>query len=228
MKMSLSLLALALLAPRAAAADNELTEQEKADGWVLLFDGKTLDGWMTSGGKPSRTPVEDGCINPHGCGDYMLVHKDRWENYVLSLDFKISKGCNSGIFIRVASLTPRPGKDVGYNGIEVAIDDTLGAGYHDTGALYDLVKPAKAMRKPTGEWNHVVITCDKNRIEVGLNGETVTRMDLDQWTKPNERPDGSRHKFDVAYRDHPRKGYIGLQDHGAPCWFKNIKIKPLK
>ena len=53
-------------------------------------------------------------------------------------------------------------------------------------------------------------------------------MDLDQWTTPNRRPDGSEHKFDVAYKDHPRSGYIGLQDHGSPCWYKNIKIKPLE
>ena len=158
----------------------------------------------------------------------MLVHKQPRGDFVLALDFKISRGCNSGVFVRTSSLMPRPGKDVGYNGIEVAIDDTAGAGYHDTGALYDLVKPAKAMRKPTGEWNHLVVTCDRNRIEVELNGEKVTRMDLDEWAKPNLRPDGSRHKFDVAYKGHPRKGYIGLQDHGAACWFKNIKLKPLK
>jgi hypothetical protein len=228
MKSAWSLLAVALLTLGASAGDNELSDKEKADGWILLFNGKDLEDWMTSGEKPSRTPVEDGCINPHKCGHYMMVHKKQWSDFVLSCDFKISKGCNSGVFIRTASLKPRPGKDVGFNGIEVAIDDTKGAGYHDTGALYDLVKPSRAMRKPTGEWNHLVVTCDKDRIEVELNGEKVTRMDLDQWTKPNERPDGSKHKFDIAYKDHPRKGYIGLQDHGAPCWFKNIKIKPLK
>ena len=221
-------LALALLANVAAAGDNELTAREKADGWVLLFDGKTLDGWMTSAGKPSKTPVEDGAINPHGSGHYMMVHKEPWENYVLALDFKTSKGCNSGIFIRTYSLTPRPGKDVGFNGIEVAIDDTAGAGYHDTGALYDLVKPTKNAMKPVGEWNHIVITSDRNRLTVELNGEVVTRTDLDQWTEPNKRPDGTRHKFDVAYKDHPRKGHIGLQDHGSDCWYKNIKLKPLK
>ncbi len=228
MRFTPALFALALLAAPAAAADNALTEKEQADGWVLLFDGKTLDGWMTSSGKPSRVPVDHGCINPHRCGGYMMVHKQQWENFVLALDFKISPGCNSGVFVRTSSLTPRPGKDVGYNGIEVAIDDTAGAGYHDTGALYDLVKPARAMRRPTGEWNHLVVTCDRNLITVELNGEKVTRMDLGKWTKPNLRPDGSRHKFDVAYKDHPHKGYLGLQDHGAPCWFKNIKIKPLK
>ena len=73
-----------------------------------------------------------------------------------------------------------------------------------------------------------VITSNKNLIEVELNGEKITRMDTDEWPKPNLRPDGSRHKFDIAYKDHPRKGYIGLQDHGSPCWFKNIKIRPLK
>jgi hypothetical protein len=228
MRAPQALLALMLFTFPAIAADNELTSREKADGWVLLFDGKTLDGWMTSGGKASKTPVEDGAINPHKSGHYMMVHKEPWENYVLALDFKISKGCNSGIFIRTHSLTPRPGKDVGFNGIEIAIDDTKTAGLHDTGAVYDLVKPAKNAMKPAGEWNHIVITSNRNRIEVELNGETVTRMDTSEWTKPNVRPDGSPHKFDIAFKDHPVKGYIGFQDHGSPCWFKNVKIKPLK
>jgi hypothetical protein len=228
MKLALPLCIVACLTSTVAAEDNVLSDKEKADGWILLFDGKTLDGWMTSSEKPSRTPVEDGCINPHKCGGYMMVHKEMWENYVLSCDFKISKGCNSGIFIRTFSLKPRPGKDVGFNGMEIAIDDTKGAGYHDTGALYDLVKPTKEMRKPTGEWNHMVITSNKNLIEVEFNGEKVTRMDTSAWTKPNLRPDGTPHKFDIAYKDHPVKGYIGLQDHGAPCWFKNIKLKKLE
>ena len=207
--------------------DNTLTPEEKAAGWILLFDGTTQYGWSTSSQTPSRTPVEDGCINPHGCGGYMMIHEKIWSDFVLALDFKISPGCNSGIFIRTFPLTPRPGKDVGFNGIEVAIDDTKGAGYHDTGALYDLVKPARAAMKPVGEWNHIVITCDNERISVELNGDVVTRMNLDEWTKPNKRPDGSTHKFDIAYKEHPRRGYIGLQDHGSPCWFKNIKLRPL-
>jgi len=228
MKAFHAMLVLTLLAAPVAAADNELTEKEKADGWILLFDGKSLDGWTTSAGKASKTPVDDGCINPHKSGHYMMVHKDPWENYVLSLDFKISKGCNSGVFIRTSSLTPRPGKDVGFNGMEIAIDDTPGAGFHDTGAIYDLVKPSKNAMKPVGEWNHLVIASNRNKIEIELNGDTVTRMDANEWVKPNVRPDGSAHKFDIAYKDHPVKGYIGLQDHGSPCWYKNIKIKPLK
>jgi hypothetical protein len=131
------------------------------------------------------------------------------------------------VFVRTYPLTPRPGKDVGFNGIEVQVLDSPTAGYHDTGAFYDLVKPAKNAMKPVGEWNHMVITCDRNNLAVELNGEKINRMDLDEWKEPNKRPDGSSHKFDIAYKDHPRKGYIGLQDHGAACWYKNIKLKPL-
>ena len=214
----------------AEPADNTLTPAEAAAGWVLLFDGKTLDGWMTDRGAPSKTPVDSalGALNPHRCGGYMLVHKQVWSDYVLALDFKISPGCNSGVFVRTFPLTPRPGKDVGYNGIEVAIDDTRTAGYHDTGALYDLVKPSVNAMKPAGAWNHLVITCDGPVIAVEVNGRAVTRADLDAWTAPNRRPDGTDHKFDVAYKDHPRRGYIGLQDHGSPCWFKNVKLLPLR
>ena len=217
------LLILSLFVVRLAfGADNELTEVEKNEGWLLLFDGKTTNGWMNSNRTAPRTPVEDGALNPHKAGHYMLVHTQQWENFVLSLDFKISKGCNSGIFVRTASLTPRPGKDVGFNGIEIAIDDTTGAGFHDTGAIYDLAKPSRNAMKPAGEWNHIAITCDGSRIEVMLNGENVTRIDLAAFTAPYRRPDGRAHKFDVAWRDHPRRVYIGLQDHGKPCWFKNI------
>src|SRR5207248_1698849 len=87
------------------AAENELTPQEKREGWLLLFDGKTTDGWMNSDRTTPRTPVEDHSLNPHRAGHYMLVHTQQWENFLLSLDFKISKGCNSGIFIRTYSLT---------------------------------------------------------------------------------------------------------------------------
>jgi hypothetical protein len=203
-------------------------------GWTSIFDGETLHGWMTSAGKPSRVPVEDGAINPHGCGDYMLVYDQPLGSFVLAVDFKISAGCNSGIFVRTASLVPRPGRDVGWNGLEIAIDDTSGAGYTDTGALYDLSPPGKnAMKTGSagerhGQWNRFEITCDGPRITVALNGEKVNDVDLSTFTRPGRRPDGSPHKFDdFIYRDHPWIGYVGLQDHGRPCWFKNIRIKAL-
>ena len=209
----------------ALAADNELTAKEQEDGWILLFDGKTLDGWLNSNLRNSRRSVEDGSINPRKCGGYMMVHEKMWSDFVLSLDFAIEPGCNSGIFLRTYPLRKQPGKSLGYNGIEVAIDDTTGAGYHDTGALYGLVKPAKNAMEPAGEWNHVLITCDRNLITVVLNGEQVAHMDLDEFAEPNMRPDGTKHKFtDQNFKDHPRSGYIGFQDHGGECWFKNIKL----
>lgn len=64
--------------------------------------------------------------------------------------------------------------------------------------------------KPPGKWNQLVVTCDKNHIWVELNGTRVSTMDLDAWSQKNKRPDGSTHKFDTAFRNHPRTGYIGL------------------
>ena len=85
------MLFLTLAGSLAAAADNQLSEAEKQQGWILLFDGKTFDGWITSDKKSSQRPVEAGSINPHKSGHYMMVHEKKWENFVLVLDFKISK-----------------------------------------------------------------------------------------------------------------------------------------
>ena len=212
----------------AVAGDNELTPEESSAGWVLLFDGKTAAGWLDSKEqKVEDTHVQDGCLNPHPC-NYMLIHQEPVENFRLSLDFKLSPKCNSGVFVRTWPLTPRPGRDVGFNGIEVALDDTTTSGFHDTGAIYDLVHPAKNAMTPVGTWNRMIVTCDRDRIEIELNGEPVSSMKLDEWTTPNKRPDGTDHKFDVAFKDHPRKGYFGLQDHGSDVWYRNIKLLTLK
>jgi hypothetical protein len=216
-----------LVAAVCCAADNELTPAERKDGWISLFDGKTLNGWMTSDWQPSKRPVEDGSINPHNAGAYMMVYEQEWENFILALDFKISPKCNSGIFVRTSPLRAYPGWDVGYNGLEIQLFDSQNAGYYDTGAIYDLSKPAKNAMRPVGEWNHAEIKCDRSVIDVVLNGERVNHIDLDEYTQPFTRPDGTKHKFHFAYKNHPRKGYIGLQDHGADCWFKNIRLRPL-
>jgi len=209
------------------AADNRLTPAERDAGWKLLFDGKSFEGWMTSDSKPSRRPIEQSAINPHRCGAYMMVHKQLWTDFRLALDFKISPKCNSGIFFRTWTLKKIGGQDVGFNGLEIAIDDTRTAGYHDTGALYDLVKPNRNAMKPAGEWNHIELTCQGQLVRVVLNGIEVQKTDLGRFDKKNTRPDGTPHKFPFAFRDHPRRGYIGLQDHGADCWFKNIKLLDL-
>ena len=222
-----SLALLATIAPGARAESNTLTEQEKMDGWQLLFDGATTRGWMTPKGKPlPASHVQDGGLNPHPC-DYMLVYEKPLEDFELSLDFKLTPGCNSGIFVRTASLAARPGKDVGYNGIEIAIDAAEGPGFHTTGAIYDLVATEVNAMKPVGEWNHIQVRCERAVIDVVVNGRRVSRIDLDEWPEPNRRPGGTAHKFDVSYKDHPRKGYLGLQDHGSDCWYRNIKLRPL-
>ena len=80
------------------------------------------------------------------------------------------------------------------------------------------VTPRVNADKPVGQWNHLKLFCNRNRISVTVNGKQVSRMDTDQFSQPNKRPDGSTHKFPVVYKDHPRLGYIGLQDHGADTW----------
>jgi hypothetical protein len=78
-----------------------------------------------------------------------------------------------------------------------------------------------------GEWNQALITSRGPNLEVAINGRAVSRIDFDQWPEANRRPDGSMHKFDVAYKNHPRQGYLGLQDHGSDCWYRNIKLRSL-
>jgi len=212
----MTILALVLM----AAGDNELSEQEKKDGWTLLFDGKTNEGWTAL----KAANIEDGCINPYKSGNYVTFAKEKYADFVLSCDFKLSKDCNSGIFIR----TGNP-KDPVQTGIEIQVYDSKAEkpGKHDCGAIYDLVAPSKNTLKPLGEWNHIEITCDKNRISVALNGEALCSMDLDQWTEAGKSLDGSANKFKTALKDFPREGLLGFQDHGKPCWFKNVKLKKL-
>ncbi len=218
-------LLLALLAA-GAPGDNELTEQEKKDGWVLLFNGKDGEGWLAGEATLKASNIEEGAINPYKSGAYVVFAKEPYGNFVLSCDFKVSPGCNSGIFIRTGNR-----KDPVQTGIEIQVLDSAGRekpGKHDCGSVYDLVAPSKNTMKPAGEWNRMEITCDRNRIKVKLNGEEVVDMDLDQWAKAGEGPDGAKNKFTKALKDFPREGHLGFQDHGKAVWFKNIKVKPLK
>jgi len=194
------------------------------EGFVTIFNGSGTAGWKTNTGKPlPEANVQADGLNPHKSGGYLVVHDAPHGDFVLEFDYKLSKGCNSGVFIRVGDL-----KDPVMTGIEVAIDDTKGRGLHDPGAFYDLVAPRVNAQKPAGEWNHMSIAAKGPTIEVVLNGETVNRINLDEWTEQGQRPDGSKHKFSkVTVKDLPRSGYLGFQDHGANCWYKNVKIKSL-
>jgi hypothetical protein len=206
------------------AAPNALTEAEKAAGWRLLFDGKSLAGWAATG-KEEGWAVEDGAILCAVKGGQYLYTKEQFGDFILSVDFKSDPRVNSGIFFRWSDL-----KDPVHTGIEAQILDTYGRenpGKHDCGAIYDLVAPTKQTVRPAGEWNTMVITCKGPMVTMQLNGEKIAEMDLDRWTVAGQNPDGSRNKFKYAYKEMKRSGHIGLQDHGGRLWFRDIKLKPL-
>ena len=195
------------------------------DGFVRIFDGSSPSGWLIGQDKPlpAKNVQSDG-LNPHGSGGYVVFHEKRYGDYVFDFDYKLTRHCNSGVFVRVGSMD-----DPVMTGLEVALDDTRGHGRHDPGAFYDLVPPRVNAQKPIGQWNHMTITAKGPRIDVVLNGEAVSSINLDAFTEPGKRPDGSRHKFEgVRIKDFNRPGYVGFQDHGSDCWFKNVKIKEMK
>jgi hypothetical protein len=212
------LIALACSCPGLAnAADDE--------GFVTIYAGpQDAERWITNNGRPvpAANASAEG-LNPHGSGGYLVVYNEPVKDFVLDFEYKLSPGCNSGVFLRVGNL-----RDPVMTGLEVAIDDTTGAGYHDSGAIYDLVKPTKNAQKPAGEWNHMRIVARGPVVEIVLNGEAVTRIDQSEWTQAGQRPDGSRHKFsNVAINDLNQKGHFGFQDHGQDCWYRNVRLKVL-
>jgi len=149
--------------------------------------------------------------------------KERYGNFILELDFKVPEGGNSGVFIRTGSI-----ENWINTAIEVQIHATTdGTKHGQCGAIYDCLSPSKMVVKEPGEWNHYIITCLDNKIYVNLNGEDIIDMDLDLWTEPYKNPQGTKNKFPTAYKDMPHEGHIGLQYHGNPIWFKNLKIKSL-
>ncbi|MBI1785145.1 DUF1080 domain-containing protein [Candidatus Sumerlaeota bacterium] len=207
------------------ASDNELTPGEKSAGWQLLFNGKDHSGWKTNEGKSPATPIEDGCLVPYKAGGYMLAHEKQFGDFILRCDVKMAKPyCNSGIFFRVGELEDPP-----RHGPECQIANISLNAYDSYGAIYDLAAPSHRMDpQKMWDWHTIEITCNGPNIQVAIDGEVVTKMNCDDFTEKGKRPGGAKHKFDVAVKDWPRKGYIGLQDHDTKVWFKNIKILELK
>jgi hypothetical protein len=200
--------------------------QVEADGFVSLFNGRDLAGWQPA----SNWTVEDTVIALKNRSDRQ-EHNDnylwtarQYGDFVLDLEFKIVQGTNSGVFLR----TSNP-KDPVQAGIEIQVASAapgrpLGKG--GVGGIYDLVAPTVNALKPD-DWNHYTITCRGPRITVVLNGQQVSEANLDQWTEARKSPDGTPNKFDRPLRDFARTGYVGLQDHGTPVWYRNIRIKTL-
>ena len=188
-------------------------------GFVALFNGKNLDGWQA---KKNGWAVEDGVLVRKPGSGYIWTKKS-FGDFVLDLEVKVSSRCNSGIFFRT---DPKNAVQGGFE-IQIASPGIYG-GKHVVGSLYDAKEPVAAAGKPDGEWNTMEVTCKGPSIKVVLNAKPVIDVDIDDWKEPRKNPDGSKNKFKTALKDLPRTGHFGLQYHGQPVWFRNIKVTPLK
>ena len=230
---------------------NTLSDSEKSAGWELLWDGKTTDGWRSA--RSENFPAEgwaiqDGVIAVHENGGEEsakggdIITRKKYSNFELSVDFRITPGCNSGIKIFVQpDLSPidkKTGKPTAVGsaiGLEFQIlddqlhpDAKLGRdGNRTIGALYDLISPSKdKILKPVGEWNNARIISRGKHVEFWLNGSKTVEFER-----------GSREFRDAVaaskYRDIPNfgewaDGHILLQEHGSEASFRNIKIRTPK
>jgi Domain of Unknown Function (DUF1080) len=228
-----ALLGLLALSGRAAdrAKPNTLTDQEKADGWKLLFDGKTTDGWRAFKGKdvPEVWKVIDDALvvsskNGKGGGD--IVTEEQYDNFDLAFEWKVTKGANSGVMYRVSEKGDAPY----VTGPEYQILDNKG---HADGkklktsaaSAYDVYAPSEDATKPVGEWNKSRIVVNGNHVEHWLNGKKVVEYEFgsDDW---NEHVAAGKFK-DAKSFGKEKKGHIDLQWHGDEVAYRNIKIKVL-
>ncbi len=229
------------------------------DGYITLFDGKTLTNWRGYNMKtpPTSWNVEDGAIHlkgsgtgeaqAEGGGDLIFAHK--FKNFTLELEYKISKGGNSGIlYLAQEVMAKEDGKEVSvpiwqssseYQVLDNANhpDAQLGTdGNRQSASLYDMIPAKPQNAKPYGQWNKAKIMVYKGTVVHGQNGQNVLEYHL--WTpKWNEMLQHSKFKeggdFPIAYEllknigggEKGEGGYIGLQDHGDDVWYRNIRIK---
>jgi hypothetical protein len=213
---------------------NVLTEQEKSDGWELLFDGRTTTGWR--GFRKDDLTIDEGWYAHQGMlvasgtggdigGD--IVTRRQFENFILETEWRISEGGNSGILYMVAE-NDYPA--VYATGPEYQLLDDLGypeplEGWHYTAANYGMHAPVDAPVKPAGEWNSARIVVNNGHVEHWLNGSKVVEYQL--WSEEWEELVASGKWADFpGYGRYPR-GHIALQDHGHQVWFRNLKIREL-
>ena len=231
-----------LVKEEVAIAPNTLTEKEKEDGWILLFDGETTEGWR--GYNLEAFPdtgwyVKEGmlhCIHS-GLGEAGLggdiIFDKQFTDFHLKMDWMIEEGGNSGVFYLAQEV---PGKAIWYTGPEMQIldndsdhvDNKLGKdGNRRAGSLYDLIPPVPQNAKGAMQWNSVEIISYQGTIAYFMNGENVLEFHL--WTPEwNEMIKHSKYPdFNPDFANVAKTGFIGLQDHGNAVWFRNIKIKEL-
>ena len=222
--------AAAMLAAAANAAgqptSNTLTATEKAAGWRLLFDGKTTAGWRgyLKDTLPDGWKAVDGTLTRIGSGGDIITI-DQFDDFELSIDWKLAPGGNSGIFYRVVE-----GADVMWKMAPEMqlLDDAAHKGITPeqlTGANYALHPPLRHAAKPLGTWNQARVIAKGPHVEHWLNG--VKTVEYELWTPDWERRvKASKFKDDERY-GRARKGSVGLQDHGDSVAFRNIKVRAL-
>lgn len=219
----------AVLLGAAERAPNTLTDEEKAAGWELLFDGQTAAEWrnfrrdeLTGRG----WTVENGCLklraNGQGGGD--ICSRQKYANFELSLEVWMTPGANSGVMYHVTDEVD----PCWQSGPEVAIQEEPAdrRNKHSFGALYDMVAPNEnKLLKPPGEWNELRIKLDGDRGEHWLNGQRIVEYQRfgAEW---DALVAGSKFK-DMPRFGKEREGFICLQDHGNELWFRNIKVRRL-
>lgn len=231
----LALLGLSCSRQAQTPADNTLSPQEESQGWRLLFDGTSVKGWR--GFNESTLPkwwiAEDGTLKTLGKGGDIggdIIYADEmFDNFELSLEWKLTKGGNSGIFYHVVE-----GKQYRApyeNAPEYQVIDDLEfpeplEAWQQVGADYAMYLPdsGKAV-KPAGEWNSSRIVFTAEKAEYYLNGKLT--VSFVPWSE-----DWQARKASGKWKDYPqyglaRTGYIGLQDHGSVIQYKNIKIRRL-
>ncbi|HZY26457.1 MAG TPA: DUF1080 domain-containing protein [Bacteroidales bacterium] len=236
-----SILILGLSTLNGSAQKSKTSKSNKPDaGFVSIFDGKTTTGWRGYD-KPAFPKegwnVVDGALHCIGSGTGEagnggdLIYDKKLTNFELDLEWKISEGGNSGIFILAQEL---PGEPIWKSAPEMQIldnerhpDAKLGVdGDRMAGSLYDLIPAKPQNTKPAGQWNHVHILCYKGTVVYSQNGANVVEYHL--WTEDwHKMILNSKFKDYKWIMDPAKEGYIGLQDHGDDVWFKNIKLKIL-
>ncbi len=213
--------------PAPAEQHNQLTRAEKKVGWRLLFDGKSAAGWRGYKQKdaPTGWQVKDGilAVVAKKAGDLITI--DRFEDFELSLQWRIAAKGNSGVMYRVAETsgpTYVTGPEFQLNDDEsgpVAQREDM----HSSGALYDMYAPARPLHKAAGEWNDTRIVLRGKHVEHWLNGVKVVDCELgsEDW---NQRLARSKWKAESGWAK-SAQGHIALQEHGDVAEFRDIKIR---
>ena len=184
-----------------------------ADPIDLLADGMQMN---------SKWVIADGVLSPSEKPGGIIWSKNSYDDFEISVQYKTSARCNSGLFFR-----SNP-KNAVQGGFEVQIASPgLYSGKHIVGSLYDAKEPAVAAGKPDGEWNTMTLRCKGAKIVATLNGQTILDLSIDDWKEARKNPDGSKNKFKTALKDLPKSGHIGFQYHGHPVWIRNVSLTVL-